>query len=385
MCNKKNKKRIHLVQVIGQLKHGGAEHLVVDLCQRINKKNFKVTLLVVGEYKKSEPILINRLKESKVKVIFLGKPIGRERIKIICKLYNTLKRLKPDIVHSHLEINSIYCALISYLFKKPIYIQTIHSTKLYYKYLTRFFLNRFKITIAISDEVKKSILEKYKCKKEKIVTIYNGVDIDKFSPIGPLSNKLLSLTRDQKCFKLVIVGRLTKAKGHKILINALKLIEDKIDFVLFVIGEGELREDLLNLTKNLNLDDRIIFMGNQNDIASILRTCDIFILPSLWEGLSVALLEAVSTGIPVVATDVGSNKKVLESSRIQYKIVQPNSSEAIANGIIDIINSFDKSKKNHLSDYRDKKETYLYLNKKYSMDNFINKHEELYEILLYNH
>ena len=377
----KNNLKIHLVQVLGLLAHGGAEHLVVDLCEKIDKKKFKVTLIVLGEYEKCEPSLIERLQASSVNIIFLNKPIGKEKIKILIKLYKTFKRIKPDIIHTHLEINSIYCAILSFIIKLPVFVQTIHNTKLYYPILTRLFNKRFKKLIAISDEVYDLILNQIKSDKQRIITIYNGVDTNKFSPFGPLSNEILSHYIEEKILKLVVIGRLTKQKGHSLLINALKMLEDKINFVLFIIGEGELKEDLIKLAKELNLEKRIKFLGNQNDIPAILRTCDMYLLPSLWEGLSISLLEAISTGIPIVATDVGSNKKVLENSKTTYKIIEPNNIKEISNGIFQLYKEIQY--KDEIRKTNRNKE-FNYLGEKYTLSNFVKSHKELYMELYLN-
>jgi len=125
------------------------------------------------------------------------------------------------------------------------------------------------------------------------------------------------------------------------------------------------------LSNEMEINNKIEFLGNSDEIPSILRSVDMFVMPSHWEGLSIALLEAVSTGLPVVATDVGSNKRVLESCYVPYKVVTPNSAEEIAKAIIDLSDEI-KQRKVAVT------EKNTYLDPKFDIENFVREHETLY-------
>jgi glycosyltransferase involved in cell wall biosynthesis len=359
---------IKIVNVIGQLTFGGAEKLVVDLCEKINKKDYEVTLIVVGSKDKSEPSLLDRLMKSQVNITFLEKPLKKGKIKTIIKLFRKIRELKPQIVHSHLELNSIYCAVISFFIHQPVYVQTIHSTKLYYEKLTKKFHKRFNSIVVISDEVEQSFVSKVNCNRNNLVKIYNGIDTKKFSPTGPTTG-LIDSSRDT--LKLVTVGRLSAPKGHEVLLKAIKLIGNQKKLKLYIVGDGEKRESLKILSNEMEINNKIEFLGNSDEIPSILRSVDMFVMPSHWEGLSIALLEAVSTGLPVVATDVGSNKRVLESCYVPYKVVTPNSAEEIAKAIIDLSDEI-KQRKVAVT------EKNTYLDPKFDIENFVREHETLY-------
>jgi len=145
----------------------------------------------------------------------------------------------------------------------------------------------------------------------KITQIYNGVDTDRFSP-GNRHEARESLGLPRGPIVMGTVGRLDPVKDHRGLIEAFHGLAGRQDTQLLIVGDGPCRPELERLTGELGLRGRVRLLGERDDINVILRALDVFILPSLGEGISNAILEAMATGLPVVATRVGGNSELVD-------------------------------------------------------------------------
>ena len=145
----------------------------------------------------------------------------------------------------------------------------------------------------------------------RITHIYNGVDTDAFSPGGQHeARKSLGLPRD--AIVMGTVGRLDPVKDHRGLIEAFHRLAGRRDTQLLIVGDGPCRPELEQLANELGLRGRVHLLGERDDINTILRALDVFTLPSLGEGISNAILEAMATGLAVVATRVGGNPELVD-------------------------------------------------------------------------
>ncbi len=170
--------------------------------------------------------------------------------------------------------------------------------------------------VANSDKLRETALQSNP--KQKIDIIYNGIDIEKFYPVV---DKLQA-----KPLKIITVGRLSEIKGQRYLIQALQNTEAE----LYLIGDGDLREELENLAKNLHVSVHFLGFVPSDEIPVYLCQSHIFALPSLNEGMSNSLLEAMASGLPVIVTDVGGTKELLQDNGI---LVEKESAEAIRQAI----------------------------------------------------
>ncbi|MGA1791487.1 MAG: glycosyltransferase, partial [bacterium] len=127
--------------------------------------------------------------------------------------------------------------------------------------------------------------------------------------------------------------RLTPAKGHQILFNAVaRLLRNRDDFLVHVVGDGELKTELMAVAQSFNLNGHLRFLGFRDDVRTLYPTFDMVVIPSLWEGLSLTLLEAMASGLPVVATAVSGNIDAIENGR-NGLLIPPNSARELAKGI----------------------------------------------------
>jgi glycosyltransferase involved in cell wall biosynthesis len=184
--------------------------------------------------------------------------------------------------------------------------------------------------IVPSNWLKKMLVEEYKVPSEKIEVVQYGIDIDAFSArmnkdslLGPPHNKTI----------IACAARLSVEKGHKYLLEALaKLKQERNDWVCWLIGDGVLREELELQTKELNLEQHVLFMGKQNNVPALLKLVDICVLPSIQDNLPFAVMEAQLAGKPVIVTDAGGLPEMVQH-QVNGLVAKAGDSESIYQNI----------------------------------------------------
>jgi glycosyltransferase involved in cell wall biosynthesis len=171
--------------------------------------------------------------------------------------------------------------------------------------------------IAVSDQVKDAIMATIRPIPRKVMVICNGVDVERYEQSVDKTGIRDELGLDEAARLIAVVGTLKDGKGHQYVIQAMPSIVAQHPFahVLF-IGDGALREPLKAQAAALHVDSHVHFLGSRRDVPTLLAASDLFVLPSLWEGLSMALLEAMATGLPVVASEVSGTVQVITSEEM---------------------------------------------------------------------
>jgi sugar transferase (PEP-CTERM/EpsH1 system associated) len=165
--------------------------------------------------------------------------------------------------------------------------------------------------VTVSRDLNRWLVEDVRIPARKVRTIYNGVDADRFAP-GDREAAQRALDIPAGWGVVGTVGRLDPVKDQAGLIRAFAVASAQRPSVLLIVGDGPLRVELEALGRGLGLDDRVRLLGDRQDVAQILRALDCFVLPSVGEGISNAILEAMATALPVVATRVGGNVELVE-------------------------------------------------------------------------
>lgn len=191
--------------------------------------------------------------------------------------------------------------------------------------------------IAVSSAAAHAMIAATGLPKEKVTVVPNGIDVDAVVSRRiqrTLAREELGLSPDR--IAIATVARLAPQKGHQYLLEAAKSIVKHAPQAVFVIvGDGPLRSQLEAQVRDLALEPWVRFLGVSDNPIRVLSGCDVFVLPSLWEGLPIALLEAMAMGLPCVATDVGGVKEVLSNGQSGF-IVNPKDETALANAIVDL-------------------------------------------------
>jgi glycosyltransferase involved in cell wall biosynthesis len=211
-----------------------------------------------------------------------------------------------------------------------------------FNWLLRFFeermLQRSDRLIAVSDFTRRELLQYYKVKESKIRVIHNGVDVDKFKPAADKHKAKEELGFDPEGKAILSVGRLYARKGLFTLIESMVLVKRKFRNAKFIIaGKGLSNEmkKLVNYATKLGVEDNIVFTGYFPDkkLPRLYQAADIFAFSTFYENLPFAVLEALSSGLPVVTTNVGGIPEMIDSGKNGF-LVEPANSRALADRIL---------------------------------------------------
>ncbi len=279
--------------------------------------------------------------------------LGMKRLsqwpKGMVRLLRIIKKYRPDLIHTQLFGADVMGRVLGCLLGIPV-VSTLQSSVYepgipYFRSRGRQWIDgwtgrlcRAKF-IAVSQFVKQSVQKRLNYREEDIVVIHNSVDPGEFSPNGDRSRLRRSLGWDDRDIFLICVGKLNPPKGQNYLIQALpKVIREYQRVKLLVVGSGPNEREWEALSQQLGLKDAVFFMGDRKDIKDLLEASDIFVVPSLSEGLPVALLEAMSMKKPCIASDIPPVREVIGERKAGI-LVEPGSAEAIAAALLEVLRS----------------------------------------------
>ena len=336
-------RRIRVMQIINSFRPGGAEMLVFDLATRMDKEKFEVLLCSIGgRNDEIEGGLRKELESKGITTLSLDKPARRRRLQAIWKLSRWLRENGVHIVHTHCPSPDFYGTLGALLARTPVVVSTIHSVQGYSALVERILGNFTSNYVAISETVKRYAISDLLISPAKVEVIYNAVDMKRFSGIAiDRQTKLLELGIPGSSKVVSAVGRITEEKGHTCLLEAAEDVLAEFPNAHFLVvgddrADAELSRRLRETLRAKNLESKITFTGVRKDVAEILAVTDVFVLPSLWEGLSVALLEAMATGTAVIVTDVGSNREVVTDGDNGF-VIRPRDPEKLAQRLKELL------------------------------------------------
>jgi len=261
---------------------------------------------------------------------------------IILRFKKIIKEFQPKILVTYLIHADLFGRIFGRIFGIKKIICSVRVKLVQWKYfplliidgLTSFLVNNYHFN---SQAVANLYLKYFFLAKEKITVIPNGLEIEKYQIQINKTEKREELGIPTKMPIIGCIGRLEKQKGQKYLLEAFALFlkKDARAFLIFV-GDGSDRKQLQILSKELGIENSIKFLGNRNDVPEILQIIDVFVLPSLYEGMSNALMEAMATGLPIIATDIPENRELL-SSKDSGILIPARDSSALADKISFII------------------------------------------------
>jgi len=296
--------------VLPGLRHGGAEVVVFNLLKNLDR-NFFLPSIAWFHGDKCYPF--TELKDTRF--FFINKEKGFD-LKGTYRFFKFIRAEKIDIVNAHLFMPLFYSFLASRLNKDIKLIYTEHSVWEaqqhfgIWKLITKYILQKTNAVVGVSPEITDYFLKNYKIDSQQCHTIFNGVDIDKFKP----GDKIIlrqHLGLNANDVVVGMIGNFKRVKNHALLLNAFFKVASEYPMLrLVLVGQGfphdpnNTEEECKNLIRESGLQDRVKFLGYRESVHNILPCFDIFCLPSLREGFSVAILEAMACGLPVLGTDV---------------------------------------------------------------------------------
>lgn len=333
----------HIVQVITELEPAGAERVLANLSIELKSRGFGVTVISL-QREPSVMTIVDELTNNGIEVLFLNftkiSPWRVFRLKgLIAKIKND--RISSGIVvHSHMMHANLACRFAKFIGQKFNLINTLHiaekrpNQKLMF-FFDKMTLNLCNIFTAVSKAAGNWHASKLGCQSDLLATVYNGIKLP-----AVLANEkkalLISEWGFQDCKRVIgSVGRLDWQKGYDIFLNILpelsKVIPSEETWGVVILGEGPQRSELETIAKNIPSNIKIILPGYRKDAAECIGAFNLFIMPSRYEGFSLTLIEAVSSGVPIlISKDADSLEETVKYCNNGTNIDFSSSKEAIS-------------------------------------------------------
>ena len=355
---------------------GGSEKLISDMAVELKRRGFDSVICCLdslGEWGK-------KLRKEGFKIFVLGRKKGID-LNVSKKIKNIIEKEHPDILHAHHYSPYFYTALSNFSRRRPKLIFTEHG---------RFYPDRVRVKRVVFNQFAKLFTDaiigvcnftKYSLSKyemfpqNKIDVIYNGIKPKKYegSIDADLKRKELGLGASEVI--IGSVGRLCSVKSYNILIRAFGEVKKRLQNVkLLIVGNGALRDDLEALSRHMGLSDDIIFLGERRDVPELMKIFDVFTLSSNLEAASLALLEAMASDLPIVATNVGGNSELIKDNETGV-LVDRGDYKKFADAIIRILQN--PTVKNAMGEKGRKR-----VIEKFSFNRMIDEYIRLYRKLL---
>ncbi len=322
-------KRLNIVFIIGALDYGGAENFLILLAKKLHELGNNISVLCI----RREGAQASKLIEMGIDVM-VHRFKGRLHPRSLSEAAALLINKRPDIAQSFMYRSNISGLTAASIAKVPVRIATVCSMSQWdnkRQVITERLLGFNKnMTVAVSQAVAEVVRARLKIPQERLTVIHNAIDPAQILNAKGGERVRHELGLDNGDIVLTMVGRLVPRKDHQTLIKALPAVMNRYPRLkaLFA-GDGALMPKLKSLCAKLGISQRVIFAGNRDDIPDILNASNIFALISKVEGFSLALLEGMSAGLPVIATDLPCNREVVEHGLNGY-LVDPGDSAGLA-------------------------------------------------------
>ena len=346
-----NDPRPVVIHVVYSFDVGGLENGIVNLINRMPAERFRHMIVALTQ---CVPAFSERIQRPDVEFISLHKGAGHG-----FKLYPTLFRLfrekKPAIVHTR-NLAALEMAVPAWLAGVPVRIHGEHGwdtsdlegTSRKYQLLRRAYSPFVSKYVALSRRIESYLTDKVGVRADRVHRICNGVDIGRFAPVSARQKIPDSPFNDAGLTVFGAVGRLQSVKDHANLISAFGILvrenaEASRRARLVIVGGGPLLAMLQALIQSEQLEQHVWLAGERSDVPSMTRGMDIFVLPSLAEGISNTLLEAMASGLPVVATNVGGNAELVVEGQTGI-LVPPASPRLMAEAMAALLEHPDRAR-----------------------------------------
>jgi len=333
--------RARILHLITRLPIGGAERLLVDVVRRLDPARFDSVVCCIQD----KGALADELEGAGFTVHNLDRMQSKRfDWRAVRDLARLIRSERIALVHSHLYHANLYGRIAAWLAGVPA-VATVHNvytrSKLHRRLLNRFLSRRSARVIAVSGEVRDDLVGRDGIDPRRVATIHNGIDLGRVESALTREQARARLGIPENAIAIGCIGRLEEQKGHRFLLEACARLAD---IRLLVAGDGRLRQDLESQAAALGIASRTAFLGARSDVADILRALDISVMPSLWEGLSIAMLEAMAAGLPLVISDVSGVAQAFGEEDCGIR-VPPRDVAALARAIQDLAQSPERRRK----------------------------------------
>lgn len=337
-------RKYKVLYLITSLSLGGAEKHVLSLAKEIMKSsNFTPIIACLDNkgYFYDQAISLN------IPVVILKRKY-RYDILIALSLKKILNKEKITILHTNMFYSNMIGRIAGRLAKVPVIVSTEHGLSVWKNkfliFIDRITQNYVDKIITVSDQSRSIRLVREKIKKNKIITIHNFVNVNEFSPSSEPDSSLVSKYNLKNKF---VIGMLTRLNENKRIQDAIlamkKVVRSYPESRLVILGDGPIKDELIQLSIDEGLENHVIFTGFQKDTTSWLNIFDIFLSISKREDFPVSLLEAMAMSKPVIATEVGGVPEIVNT--LTGVLIKPENPEMLSKEIIWMLDNWEKAKK----------------------------------------
>lgn len=346
-----------VLHVIDTLTYAGAQRYVVLLCRWSSRQRFRHIVCVL----QPGTDLKNQLESAGVPVVCLNMPrssilrpwrLARYAWSALRTIMDLCRREGVDVVQCHLSDAEFLGITAAAVCRTPVIITTLHgplpllplrpwwsARSMLRRLVTRLLYCWADHIVAVSDEVAAEARRLFRAPSSKITTIINRIDTESYAPPVDAQTVKTSLGIGPQQRVITTVSRLELHKGHGCLLEALAMLAARhADVRLLLLGEGPARPALEEQCRASGLDGRVVFLGVRDDVRSILAATDIFAFPSFAEGTSLALMEAMAAGRPIVAADIPGNRTLLSHEK-NAMLVPAGDAAALASALARLLDN----------------------------------------------
>lgn len=357
---------------------GGPESLILSWIEKLDFTKFGIILALLKDQDNKENLFLTKAKSMGIQTECL--PWNKFNLYLPCilRIVALIKKNNIHILHTH-DLRSNFVGYIAGKLTGISIITSAHgwidkSLKVkIHNFVDTLIIGFFNRIIVNSEAMQKQISH-LKFLDRKITIIENSVDTSMYNPNIDYGKTRKELGLNTENSVIVTVGRLNKEKGHRFLLEAAHdVIRAFPDAVFLIVGKGPLEVELKNMAKELGLSKNVIFTGFFKDLPKILKLMDIFVLPSVSEGVPVCLLEAMAAGKPVIATNVGGVPEIVHHEKTGL-VIESRNVHGLAKAIILLLE--DKEKAKELGE-----KGQAFINKRFSTEVMIQKIEGIYKEL----
>lgn len=331
-------KKIRVIEMIDDASIGGGQVHVLLLSKYLPRDRFDVTIACEGS-----GYLVEEAKKAGIRTIAVAMS-NRLRMRSVADMYHLFQGSPADIVHTHGGTAGFWGRIGSTIFgtgAKRIhtyhgihYLNTVETVSVWFRHIDRFLLRMTDQIICVCQSDVKKGMSVGIVPPEKTSVIPYGIETGVFRKNSSLTTLRQELNIDPSTFLFGHIGRLHVQKGQKYLLQAFHLMNKECpNSKLVMIGDGELRDELTGMAQELGISDKIYFLGARTNPAEYLAIFDCFVLPSLWEGQPISLLEAMVAGKPIIATTVDGINDILIDGK-NALLVPSTNSEILARSMV---------------------------------------------------
>jgi glycosyltransferase involved in cell wall biosynthesis len=326
------------------LEMGGIEKLILEISRELDKNKFLPFIYVFQDNGK----LKREFENENIPVFVVSKKRGLAWT-LPFKLGNLFKEHEISLINTHNQGPWLYGVIASFLTGIPL-LHTEHTTMAYlpkkasrWKYIEWLLALFTKKITTVSKSVADYMVKEEKINNRKIKVIYNGIDPKRYAINIDTALKKKDFSIKESEFVIGNIASLSSKKDQNTLLRAFSLVIQMLPNVrLLIAGDGPLRAELNNLTKNLGIEEKVSFLGNRMDVPELLKILDVFVLSSIMEGFPIVLIEAMAAGVPIVATNVDGNSESVIHNQTGF-IVKPKNVTDMANAIFQILSNKEKA------------------------------------------